>query len=113
MKKKIYIAGKVTGLSVEQYLRKFAEAQSAIEDLGFEAINPIAVVNNSECDWQTAMKKCIAAMMQCDAVFLLENYHKSEGAMIEFNLCLDIGMMYFKDLEQLEKWSNAQPTPLN
>ena len=48
--KKIYIAGKVSGEPIADCTLKFGTAQKEIETLGFEAVNPIAVVNDWHCD---------------------------------------------------------------
>ena len=101
--KKIYIAGKVSGLSIESVLKKFANAQAEIEDLNFKAINPIAVVNDWECDWHTAMKLCIKALMDCDAIVVLDDYKTSDGAKIELELSKRLGITIFYGIEDLKK----------
>lgn len=65
-KKKIYIAGKVTGEPLAECTMKFGEAQKHIEALGFMAVNPLEVVNDFHTTWENAMKKCIKALMDCD-----------------------------------------------
>lgn len=93
--KKIYIAGKITGLPINQVLRKFASAQSEIEDLGFRAINPVAVVNDSSCDWNIAMKLCIRELIDCDGLVLLPCWIDSKGAKIERQLADDLNIPIF------------------
>lgn len=102
--KKIYIAGKVSGLSIESVLKKFATAQAEIEDLNFIAVNPIAVVNNWQCDWETAMRLCIKALMDCDAVVVLDDYKASEGARLELELCKRLGIIIFYEINDLKKY---------
>jgi hypothetical protein len=99
--KKIYIAGKVTGEPIAQCTMKFGAAQVAIEKLGHEAINPLAVVNDWACPWDLAMRKCIAAMMQCDAILALDNHHRSPGARIELQIALHIGMPVFFEIDKI------------
>lgn len=108
MSKKIYIAGKVTGLSTESVLKKFAIAQSEIEDLNFTAINPITVVNDWQCEWHTAMKRCIKALMDCDGIYILPCSNESEGAMLERNLANTLKIKQFSDLKSLQHyaWNN-------
>ncbi|GEM55263.1 hypothetical protein B0A58_07330 [Flavobacterium branchiophilum NBRC 15030 = ATCC 35035] len=103
--KKIYIAGKVSGLSIESVLKKFANAQEEIEDLGFKAINPISVVNDWACDWHTAMKLCIKALMDCDAIVVLNDYTTSDGAKIELELSKRLGITIFYGVEELAKYT--------
>ncbi len=102
--KNIYIAGKVSGLPIERVIKKFANAQSEIEDLEFKAINPIAVVNDWQCDWHTAMKLCIKALMDCDAIVVLDDYQTSDGAKIELELCKRLGITIFYGVDDLAKY---------
>jgi len=86
MKKKIYIAGKVTGLPTNEVAVKFANADFNLQNQGFEVINPIMVVGDWRCPWDLAMRKCIIALMDCDAIYLLPDWRSSKGANIERNL---------------------------
>lgn len=112
MKKKIYIAGKVSGEPLAECTMKFGRAQKLIESLGFEVINPLQIVDDWKTPWQKAMKMCITAMMDCDAIFLLTDYTDSLGAMIEKKLAYDVKMLVFYDLETLKlyKWNNSPLT---
>lgn len=106
MKKKIYIAGKVTGEPFHKTVLKFANAKRKIEALGFEAVNPIDVVNDVNADWQEAMKICIKALIDCDGVMLLPDYINSRGATIERDLAKGIEIPAFHDLNRfVELWN--------
>ena len=112
MKKKIYIAGKVTGEDRTECTMKFGTAQKAIEALGFEVVNPLEVVGDWNTPWNVAMKKCISAMMICDAVVLLPDWQQSSGAIIENDLAGQLEIVKFNytkfGLEVLKKnlWNN-------
>lgn len=95
MAKKIYIAGKVTGLPIHEVTMKFGSAQKELESKGFVAINPLEVVNDWQCDWQTAMKKCIKALIECDAIVLLPDWEESKGAKIERQLAENLQIEIF------------------
>ena len=90
--KKIYIAGKVTGEPIAEVAMKFGAAQKELEAMGFEVVNPIAVVNDFNCPWDIAMRKCIAALMQCDYIFLLPDHRQSKGATLELDLAKMVGI---------------------
>ena len=96
MKKKIYIAGKVTGLPQDEVSIKFANAENDLEQKGFNPVNPIHVVCNVNATWQEAMKKCIAALMDCDAVFVLPDALQSKGAKLELKLARKMGIPVFE-----------------
>lgn len=112
MKKKIYIAGKVTGEPKHTTALKFATAKKEIEALGFEAINPIEVVGDWNAPWELAMRKCIAALMECDGVVVLPDFGNSKGAMIEHDLANSLGMPVWTSTEigheflSAYKWNN-------
>lgn len=88
--KKIYIAGKVTGLPIAEVEDKFMVAQKEIEAQGFLAVNPIEVVGTWDCTWKEAMLKCVKAMIDCDAVLLLPCWTDSKGAIIEQKIASDL-----------------------
>jgi hypothetical protein len=90
--KTIYIAGKVSGEPIAECTLKFGAAQKEIEAQGCRAINPLAVVNDWHMPWRQAMRLCIKAMLEADAVLLLDDYQESRGAMIEYKLAQDLGL---------------------
>lgn len=108
MKQKIYIAGKVTGLPVAECTLNFMLAQNSINELGHEAMNPLKVVDDWLCPWDIAMRKCIAALMQCDAVFALPNCKESEGANIELQLAHKLRIPIFYEIEHFTKFSKSE-----
>lgn len=93
MKKKIYIAGKVTGEPIAECTMKFGQMQKELELMGFEVINPLAVVGDFKAPWQYAMKKCIKAMLDCDGVVILPCWILSPGAKIERQLAEDLDIV--------------------
>ena len=99
--KKIYIAGKVTGEDLAHCTMKFGQAQKDVEALGFEALNPLALVNDFKTPWQNAMKICLKALIDADAVLLLPDYHKSKGAMMENSIAEDLGIPVYYNLKEL------------
>lgn len=91
-KKKIYIAGKVTGLPQQEVVDKFAKAQKEIEEMGFEVVNPIEVVNDFDTPWNEAMKMCIIALLECTGIVLLPCWKDSKGARLEKDLARSFGI---------------------
>lgn len=111
MKKKIYIAGKVTGEPIAECTMKFGVAQKQLTDLGFEAVNPLEVVGDFKAPWKEAMRKCIEALIYCDGVLLLPDCLDSRGAMIERGLAQSMDIPTFYDINRFtELWN--EPTPL-
>lgn len=90
MKHKIYIAGKVTGEDQQECITKFAAAKDLLEVMGFEAVNPLEVVGDWKASWPEAMKKCIKALMDCDGIYMLEDWRFSKGATFEYQLSVKL-----------------------
>ena len=90
--KKIYIAGKVTGLPQQEVVDKFAKAKQEIEEMGFEVVNPIEVVNDFDTPWNEAMKMCLTALFECTGIVLLPCWKDSKGARLEKELARSLGI---------------------
>jgi len=94
---KIYIAGKVTGLPIKEVTEKFKVVQKELESNGYEVVNPIEVVGDPETSWKKAMKLCIAALVQCNSIYMLPCWEQSKGATIEYNLAKALGLRILKE----------------
>lgn len=106
---KIYIAGKVTGLPHEEVAAKFAAAQQHLESLGYEVVNPIQVVNDPNCPWDLAMRKCLAAMLDCHAVHVLPCWKDSKGAKMEVEIAFRLQMPVYKRIQK-DGWAELVVT---
>lgn len=98
---KIYIAGKISGEDMAECAIKFEKAYKEIRSMGADAVNPLTVVDDPHAAWQDAMRKCVRAMMGCDAVFALPDYTDSKGAMIETDLALTMKIPVYHSLRTL------------
>lgn len=96
-KKKIYIAGKVTGLNYSDVKQKFRATENQLFSEGYQVVNPIELCNE-ESTWEDAMKICIEALADCDEIFMLNDWKDSRGATLEHKRAieLDIPIHYQK-----------------
>jgi hypothetical protein len=101
--KKIYIAGKVTGEPIHDCTMKFGDTALRLERLGYEAVNPLEVVNDWKAPWDVAMRKCIKALMDCDAIFMLKDSKDSPGAKIELSLAEALNIPVLHEMAGLAK----------
>jgi hypothetical protein len=83
MAKTAYIAGKISGLDIEQARAKFEFAEQHLTEKGYTVINPMKLPHNHDKSWEAYMKECVAAMVYADVVYLLPCWHLSDGARIE------------------------------
>jgi hypothetical protein len=96
MRKKVYIAGKVTGEDPEQCIRKFAKMEESLsQNPDYEVINPMKIAG-PEIEWKLAMRKCIAALMECDNIVFLQDWFFSDGAVLEHYIASQIGITEIK-----------------
>ena len=101
---KFYIAGKVGEEKVSPgTLAKFKKAETVLREHGYEVFNPttsglgkIADVKVLEAErqgkktswYQEILKLDLNELSFCDGIFLLKDYKKSDGAMIEYHFAL-------------------------
>lgn len=83
---KVYISGKITGLTRDIYLTKFANAEKKLKDMGYEVINPVALNDMLPVDttWQQYMDVSLVLLKMCDAIYLLDGWEDSPGARVEY-----------------------------
>lgn len=90
-KPKIYIAGPMRGLPNFNYpkFNDYAESHRAV---GWDVVNPVEIgagygtpeqINSDPALLAAVMAAEIHALETCDAIYLLDGWHKSEGALKE------------------------------
>lgn len=77
---KIYIAGKIT--DNPDYKQHFAEAEKRLTEAGHTAMNPTCLPLGF--DYEDYMRICFAMIDVCDAVYMLNNWEDSPGAIREY-----------------------------
>lgn len=79
--KRVYISGKITGLSEKEWTENFEAAEKALTDAGYRVINPAKV--KVDLDYQEYLTIDIILLGRCDAIYLLDNWQDSNGAKVE------------------------------
>lgn len=103
---RVYISGPISGYDLTERKIAFSRAVTKLNEDGHYCINPLEVkpCADMSCDsgqfarrqlgvhaWTCYMRHDIVAMMQCDAIAMLPGWMESKGAMIEYNLALELG----------------------
>lgn len=90
-----YIAGKVTGLPMDEVQQKFAAAERLLQQQGYEVVNPVASTSHLDANttpWETYMRITVALMLTCDVVVCLRDCDHSRGAAVEIDLAIKLGI---------------------
>lgn len=88
---RIYISGKISGLSLQETQERFADAQALLVEIGFEAVNPMAKGLPDDLPWEQHMVKDIELLLSCDAIYMMDNWTESKGAQIEYDIANRLG----------------------
>ena len=86
MKQTCYIAGPISALQKNIYEANFAAGKVEAFKLGYVPISPLDLQHSKDASWKDCMKTDIKKMLECDAVYALKGWHKSQGASIEIHL---------------------------
>lgn len=93
----VYISGPIT--FTNDWTERFAKAEEELKAKGYNVVNPITVGAELENrmkpeipTWADYMKVDIKALMDCDAIYMLKDWFRSRGALVEHNLALKLGL---------------------
>lgn len=107
MNVRVYLSGKMSGLSEAEYTAVFSRAESYYKSCGFEVVNPcliteIVQTQNPNAEYEDYMKADLAALAECTHIALLENWEDSSGAKREKAEAerLGIEVMFYKELKK-------------
>ena len=96
---KIYISGAITGLPNDN-AESFQKAEELLTPCSNKVINPLKL-DHSNCNvWGDYMRNDIKALMDCNAIYMLNGYKKSHGAMVEYRLAKTLGMQIVYEKKQ-------------
>jgi len=76
---KVYIAGKITGY--DNYRRRFAKTAEQLREAGHTVMNPAVLPDGFEN--HEYMRICYSMIDVCDAVYFMDNWTDSPGAIRE------------------------------
>jgi len=92
---KVYIAGKIGDLPVEEYTKKFNGAHKYLERHGYDVVSPIKLPHAHSRTWAAYMLENLAALSECEGIAMLPNWMDSPGARIEHAFAYRMGLEIF------------------
>lgn len=88
--KKVYLSGQITEKKNYKGLFVFTEELVKLCD-ALQIFNPASQIPDS-LGYEEAMKRCVAALIECDTIVMLPGWHTSKGARLERDAALACGM---------------------
>lgn len=82
-KKRIYIAGQITGLTLSAAKHNFNTAKYEVSLAGFSPLSPMDLPHDHDHSWKSYMREDLAALKTCQGVYMLRNWSDSRGARLE------------------------------
>lgn len=95
-KPKVYISGKISGLEEKEYKNNFNSAELYLTGLGYDVVNPVAYDTIPNGTWKDYMRRDLKLLLDCDYIYLLDNWTESTGAKVEYRLARDIGIEWLR-----------------
>lgn len=92
-KKKLYIAGKVTGRDFEAAEKQFWNKQIELSK-NYRVVNPIKTVwlaTMQDKSWEATMQFLIPHLVECDILYLMKGWQGSKGAELERDIMKSLG----------------------
>ena len=99
---KIYISGRITG--TDDYKLRFGRAANEIRKKGHEPINPVglhSILDPRTTSWAQYMAAALGLLYASDAILLLPDWEKSNGAQKERAAARRLGMRIYYDPKQI------------
>jgi hypothetical protein len=92
---KVYISGSIT--KDPDYREHFRAAEEKLRALGMKVFNPAKFEADPDKTWEDYMRKDIAELTRCRAIYLLKGWKKSRGARLEYKIAQALGYMIIKE----------------
>jgi hypothetical protein len=91
MRRRIYIAGKMTGVK-DLNFPLFHASAAHLRSYGYTVINPAEINPDHAMTWEDCMRSDIAALVTCNAIYMLPGWQTSKGATLEHHIAERLGL---------------------
>lgn len=103
-RKTVYISGKISGLPEREYMALFRSAEVKLKAQGFSVFNPTDTswtkwFRERQSPYAEILWHDLRKVMECDAIYMLDNFLESKGAKAEFAYAIATGKEIIYDEE--------------
>lgn len=88
---KVYISTPITGHDIKEVRLRVDSAKKILEKHGYIPVSPLEVSSDLDAPYSEHMGKDIAALLECDEIYLLKGWQKSLGCRLEYEAALIYG----------------------
>lgn len=88
---RIYLSGPMTGKPNLNWPAFTTEAQR-LRGLGYSVVNPAELNPDPNTPWHECMRTDLKALLDCDAIALLDGWMDSQGAQLELHIAHRVGI---------------------
>ena len=98
---RVYISGPITG--VDNYMDNFNKAEEYLTSLGYDVINPARVdAVLPKMLYDEYLRIDLYLLAQCEAIYLLDGWNRSDGAKAEMKDALMMGIDIYLETEEMQ-----------
>lgn len=97
---KIYISGRISGLPFDEVIAKFAEAEKRLSEMGHIPLSPLKNGMPDVANYATHMIIDIMLLLEADAIYMLNDWVDSQGAITELTVARATGKQIFYENDQ-------------
>lgn len=89
--RKVYVSIPITGENYNDQRNHAFVVATNLAQKNYEVVTPFDIVQSFHTPYNKAMGKCIAALLDCDAIYLCKNWQNSKGCTAELHVALVYG----------------------
>lgn len=91
-KAKVYISGAIAHYDLEERRLAFDQAERYLALKGYEPVNPFKNGLPDEAHWREHMRADIGLLLDCDYIYMLQDWELSKGAKLELDVASSCGI---------------------
>lgn len=91
-KAKVYISGAIAHYDLEERRQAFDRAERYLALKGYEPVNPFKNGLPDEAHWREHMRADIGLLLDCDYIYMLQDWELSKGAKLELDVASSCGI---------------------